>query len=196
VTNDYRRQPLVFKQVKTFLAPRYLTASPQTPCLDPPLNDWKCVISRGSGAVRILRSVHGVTLRDEVHSCEIAKTLNIVRLLDGYCLRWFGHVIWMPQIVIGEESLSGYTHRKRQPRGRSRTLHPQPGLVPFQCGCGRTIMQWLLKNVGYSQSSQPRSPALATHPRGKTGVKMREKWYLSGIQVFVYLLCYDSFCMR
>jgi len=34
--NDCRRQPLVFKQVKTFLAPPNFTAS-QTPGLDPPL---------------------------------------------------------------------------------------------------------------------------------------------------------------
>jgi len=37
--NDCRRQPLVFKQVKTFLASPYLTA-PQTPGLDPPLGTW------------------------------------------------------------------------------------------------------------------------------------------------------------
>jgi len=35
--NDCRRQTLVFKQVKTFLAPPSLTAPPQTPNLDPPL---------------------------------------------------------------------------------------------------------------------------------------------------------------
>jgi len=35
--NDCRRQPLVLKQVKTFLVPPNLTAPPQTPGLDPPL---------------------------------------------------------------------------------------------------------------------------------------------------------------
>lgn len=37
VVNDCRRQPLEFKQVKTFLAPPYLTVPPQTLALDPPL---------------------------------------------------------------------------------------------------------------------------------------------------------------
>jgi len=58
-------------------------------------NDLKITIPSRSDKQGFLRGVHGVTLRDKLHSCEIRKSLKLELLLQQIQtsqLRWFGNV--------------------------------------------------------------------------------------------------------
>ena len=140
-------------------------------------------ISKGQGgsapALRRTCRIHGVTLRDEVRSCGIRKTLNVEPLLriERYQLRWFGHVscpecrtkdwrgksCWPHPVERGPEVVQG-------PGGviTSPTLHG-PVLVLSQ----QTYLR-LLSTVRYLESSYRADAPARPSPE--------EKWARKRIQ--------------
>ena len=66
----------------------------------------KNIIPSASGRDGFLRTVHGVTFRDKVCSCEIRRVLNdeLLLLLKRCYLRWFGHVTRMSEEWLGGNS--------------------------------------------------------------------------------------------
>jgi len=99
-----------------------------------------------------LACVHGVTLRDEVRSCEIGKALNAEPLLriERLQLRWFGHLSKMPRERLAKQVRPDYTYGKAA-KNQVEWLHLRPCFVPTLFWASRTI--WLLLVMTYVESS-------------------------------------------
>ena len=67
--------------------------------------------------MRCLRSIMGVTLLDKIRNEDIRKSLNITNTITEIIakrrMKWFGHVIRMPQYRLPQQA---YSHEFRSPR--------------------------------------------------------------------------------
>jgi len=141
-----------------------------------------------------LQRVHGVTLRDNVRSCEMCNTLNVEPLLRIGRSHNCGGLAMFPE-CHKKDSGGGpadYTHGKvaqRLSRDQVEWLHLRPRLVSFRREASRRLLLTVDRDFcgpkGFSNFSRTAVPA--TFPRGKSGLRMNE-WMNESFKLTILFL--------